>query len=111
MELIKTLIITVIIKTIQQILITQEEKAPIKISQQLKAITEATTRTLHQKLTTKATTHILHQKPTIEATNQILVADQITIIGPQEEIKEVQNQEDKNDKKNFRNCFSNQHNT
>ena len=37
--------------------------------------------------------------------------DQIVTIDPQEEIKEAQNQEDKNDKKNFRNCYSNQHNT
>ena len=63
------------------------------------------------KQITEATTHILHQKPTTEATIQILGADQIVTIDPQEEIKEAQNQEDKNDKKNFSNCFSNQHNT
>ena len=98
MELVKTLTITVITKAIQQIVTIQEGKAPIKTAQQLKQITEATT-------------HILHQKPTTEATNQILETDQIATIGPQEEIKEVQNQEDKNDKRNFSNCFSNQHNT
>jgi hypothetical protein len=99
LELVKTLTITVITKAIQQIGTTQEGKAPIKAAQQLKQITEATT-------------HILHQKPTTEATNQILGPDQIvTIDHPQEEIIEAQNQEDKNDKKNFRNCYSNQHNT
>lgn len=98
MELVKTLTITVITKAIQQIVTKQEGIAPIKTAQQLKQITEATT-------------HILHQKPTTEATNQILGADQIVTIDPQEEIKEAQNQEDKNDKKNFRNCYSNQHNT
>ena len=98
MELAKTLTITVITKAIQQIVTTQEGKAQIKTAQQLKKITEATT-------------HILHQKPTTEATIQILGADQIVTIDPQEEIKEAQNQEDKNDKKNFRNCYSNQHNT
>ena len=98
MELVKTLTITVITKAIQQIVTTQEGIAPIITAQQLKQITEATT-------------HILHQKPTTEATNQILGTDQIATIGPQEEIKEAQNQEDKNDKKNFRNCYSNQHNT
>ena len=98
MELVKTLTITVITKAIQQIVTTQEGIAPINTAQQLKKITEATT-------------HILHQKPTAEATNQILGADQIVTIDPQEEIKEAQNQEDKNDKKNFSNCFSNQHNT
>lgn len=98
MELVKTLTITVITKAIQQIVTTQEGIAPIITAQQLKQITEATT-------------HILHQKPTTEATNQILGTDQIATIGPQEEIKEAQNQEDKNDKKNFSNCFSNQHNT
>ena len=98
MELVKTLTITVITKAIQQIVTTQEGIAPIKTTQQLKQITEATT-------------HILHQKPTTEATNQILGTDQIVTIDPQEEIKETQNQEDKNDKKNFRNCYSNQYNT
>jgi len=98
LELVKTLTITVITKAIQQIVTTQEGIAPIITAQQLKQITEATT-------------HILHQKPTTEATKQILGTDQIATIGPQEEIKEAQNQEDKNDKKNFSNCFSNQHNT
>lgn len=98
MELVKTLTITVITKAILQIVTKQEGIAPIKTAQQLKQITEATT-------------HILHQKPTTEATIQILGADQIVTIDPQEEIKEAQNQEDKNDKKNFRNCYSNQHNT
>ena len=99
MELVKTLTITVITKAIQQIVTKQEAIAPIKTAQQLKQ-------------TIEATTHILHQKqPTTEATNQILGTDQIATIGPQEEIKEAQNQEDKNDKKNFRNCYSNQHNT
>lgn len=98
MELVKTLTITVITKAILQIVTKQEGIAPIKTAQQLKQITEATT-------------HILHQKPTTEATIQILGADQIVTIDPQEEIKEAQNQEDKNDKKNFSNCFSNQHNT
>lgn len=98
MESVKTLTITAITKAIQQIVTTQEGIAQIKTAQQLKQITEATT-------------HILHQKPTTEATNQILGADQIVTIDPQEEIKEAQNQEDKNDKKNFRNCYSNQHNT
>ncbi len=98
MELVKTLTITVITKAIQQIVTTQEGIAPIKTAQQLKQ-------------TIEATTHILHQKPTTEATNQILGTDQIVTIDPQEEIKETQNQEDKNDKKNFRNYYSNQHNT
>jgi hypothetical protein len=98
LELVKTLTITVITKAIQQIVTTQEAIAPIKKTQQLKQITEATT-------------HIIHQKSTTEATNQILETDQIVTIDPQEEIKEAQNQEDKNDKKNFRNCYSNQHNT
>jgi hypothetical protein len=98
LELVKTLTITVITKAIQQIVTKKEGIAPIKTAEQLKP-------------TTEATTHILHQKPTTEATNQILGTDQIVTIDPQEEIKEAQNQEDKNDKKNFRNCYSNQHNT
>lgn len=98
MKLVKTLTITAITKGIQQIVTTQKGIAPIKTTQQLKQITEATT-------------HILHQKPTTEATNQILGTDQIVTIDPPEEIKEAQNQEDKNDKTNFRNCYSNQHNT
>ena len=44
MELVKTLTITVITKAIQQIVTTQEGKAQIKTAQQLKKITEATTK-------------------------------------------------------------------
>ena len=66
---------------------------------------------LRIKLLTEVIKLILLQNQITAVTNQIVkVIDQIVVAGHQEEIEEVQNQEDKNDKKNFSNCFSNQHN-